>query len=107
AAREGTAGIEVPWPGVPAHHLRPGIHRAGASATVAWAWTVAEAVAGLARVRAGDRGAGAFRSSRAAATCPRVRLRRAGPGERAGCPAPVNMQVRPWRQVLNLPPRIE
>src|SRR5262249_36143032 len=50
---------------------------------------VAEAFAGVAQVCAGDRVPGAFRSPRAVAGRPRVRLRRAGPGERAGGPAPV------------------
>ena len=44
----------------------------------------AQAVAGPARVRPGRRGAGAVRPPRAAAAGPRVRLRRAGPGEREG-----------------------
>ena len=46
-----------------------------------------QAVARPARVRPGRRGAGAVRPPRAAAPGPRVRLRRARPGERAGRPA--------------------
>ena len=49
-----------------------------------------EAVARAARVRPGRRGAGAVRPRRAAAPRPRVRLRRARPGERAGGPAAVS-----------------
>ena len=47
-----------------------------------------EAVARAARVRPGHRGAGALRAERAAVPRPRVRLRRAGAGERAGRSTP-------------------
>ena len=52
-----------------------------------------EAVAGPGRVRPGRRGAGAVRAAGAAAAGPRVRLRRAGPGERAGGPEALRRDV--------------
>src|SRR5262249_8210929 len=62
---------------------------------------VAEAFAGVARVGAGDRVPGAYLSPRAVAGRPRVRLRRAGPGERAGGPAPVRTSVAFRREEMN------
>ena len=80
---------EVPGAGVPADHLRPRLHDRGEPRPAAVPGPGPEAVAGPRRVRPGRRGAGAVRAAGAAAAGPRVRLRRAGPGERAGGPEAV------------------
>jgi protein phosphatase len=93
-AAPGAAGREVPGTGVPAPHLRSRIQRARASGAPAFPCAGGQAVTGPPRVRAGCGSAGALRASGAAAPGPRVRLRRAGAGERAGGPAAVMPGMR-------------
>ena len=80
----GAAGPQGPRPGVPAHHLRPGLHRGGQPRPAATARTRPQALAGAARVRARARGAGPGRPRRAALAGARVRVRRAGARVGAG-----------------------
>lgn len=61
-----------------------GVHHAGAPGAAVRPRAGRQAVAGAARIRAGHRGTGTLRARRAAAPRTRVRLRRAGAGERAG-----------------------
>src|SRR5262245_10606596 len=100
-ARAGAAGGEVPGPRVPAHGLRARRPGGRKPLPAAGARAGGEAVAGAGRVRAGPGRAGALRPPRAAAARPRVRLRRAGAGERASGPAAVN----PHRSGIHPPSR--
>ena len=89
-ARAGPAGRQVPRAASTCASSTARSTRAGATwRGCARRGLAREALAGAARVRAGHRGAGALRPPRAAAPRARVRLRRAGPGERAGRPAVV------------------
>ena len=81
--------LKMPRPRVPPHHLRPGVRPPGEPRPAALARAVGQALAGAAGVRAGHRGAGALRPPRTAAARSRVRVRRAGAGERAGRSAAV------------------
>ena len=78
------AGPEGPRPRVPAHHLRPRLHRAGQPRAAAAARARPQALDGPARVRARARGTGPGRPGRAALAGARVRLRRTGTGIRTG-----------------------
>ncbi len=66
AARAGTAGDQVPWPRIPAHHLRPGIYSAGQSGAPARPRPQRQALPGAGRIRAWCGGARALRAPRAA-----------------------------------------
>ena len=92
-ARLCPAGPQVPRPGVPADHLRSGIHPAGEPGAPACAGSVGQALSGPAGIRPRDRSPRALRPPRAAAAGPRMRLRRAGAGERAGRPATVALPL--------------
>ena len=94
--RPGPAGPEGPRPGVPAAHLRSRLHRAGAPGPAAPARAQPQALARPARVRPRPGGAGPGGPRRAAVAGARVRLRRAGPGVRAGRP-PAMTYDRPAR----------
>ena len=89
-AGPGAAGREVPRPRVPADHLRPRVPRAGQSRTAPQALAGPQVGAGPPGVRARPRSPRPLRGQRAHLASPRVRLRRARIGERAGRPAPVN-----------------
>ena len=100
AAGASPAGREVPGAGVPADHLRPRLHIRREPRSAAVPRPGPQAIARPRRVRPRHRGAGAVRARRAAAAGPRVRLRRAGPGERAGGPEVVAVLWQPLRFIL-------
>ena len=75
---------EMPWPRVPADHLRPGVHVPGESFTTAAARSGSQTVPGSSGVRPWRRGPRTLRAAGAVASSPRMRFRRAGLGERAG-----------------------
>src|SRR5688572_3442248 len=79
----------MPRPGVPADHLRAGVHRPAEPGAVALPRPGRQAIARAAGVRFRPRGAGSFRPPRAPSPGARVRVRRAGAGKRAGRPAAV------------------
>src|SRR5205085_1430374 len=83
----GPAGGEGAGAGVPADHLRLRLPERREPVPAPAAGAGAEAVAGPRGVRARGGGAGAVRPAGTAAAGPRVRLRGARPGERAGGPA--------------------
>ena len=91
ARREGygAAGPEGARPGVPADHLRAGLHRAASPGAATGPRGRPQAVAGAARVLAGPGGSRPGGTRRAVVAGARVRVRRAGAGVRAGGPAPV------------------
>ena len=76
-------------PGVPAAHLRPGLHRARQPGPAAPARAQPQALARPARIRPRPGGPGPPVPRRAALARPRMRLRRPGPGVRARRPPPV------------------
>src|SRR5205823_1435968 len=80
---------EVSRGGVSTDHLRPRVRSPREPRAAALARAGRQAVAGLARVRARPRRAGALHPPRAAAARARMRVRRARAGERAGGPAAV------------------
>ena len=86
AGRSRPARPQGPRPGVPAPHLRPRLHRAGQPGPAAPACARPQALARPARVRPRPGGAGPGGPRRAAVAGARMRLRRAGPGVRAGRP---------------------
>ena len=80
--------VKCRGPRVPADHLRPGLHAPEQPGAAAAARPGPQAVAGpAASSPSGVEALERFVRARAAAAGPRVRLRRAGPGERAGRPA--------------------
>ena len=84
--RPGAARPEGARPGVPAHHLRPRLHRAGQPGPAAPARAQPQALAGAARIRPGPGSPGPRRPRRAPVARPRMRLRRPGPGVRTRRP---------------------
>src|SRR5260221_5872092 len=97
---EGTcpARRQVPRARVPAANLRAGVPGGADLLRAALPRPRPQAVPGAARVRPGDGGAGAVRGRGAAVPCARVRVRRAGPGERARRPAALTGSLG-WRLI--------
>jgi len=88
----GAAGGEVSRSGIPADHLRTGVHGTGESGAVAFTPAGRQALAGPAGIRSGHRSAGTLRAPRTAVPRPRVRLWCAGPRKRAGRSTPVSSE---------------
>src|SRR5260221_9297086 len=97
---EGTcpARRQVPRARVPAAHLRAGVPGRAEPLPAALPRPRPQAVPGAARVGPGDRGAGGVGGGGAAVPCARVRVRRAGPGERARRPAALTGSLG-WRLI--------
>ena len=85
----GPARPEGARPGVPAHHLRPRLHRAGQPGPAAAARAQPQALAGAARICPGPGGTGPGCPRRAPLARTRMRLRRPGPRVRTRRPPPV------------------
>ena len=84
--RAGSARYQVPWPRVPAHHLRPRVHRPRPNRPTARAQSRTQTIPRHPRVRAWRRGARALRRRRAPLPRSRMRIRGARDGERARRP---------------------